>query len=389
MKDMPFCESNAAPSTKSVGGRKGECESLRIQLDRSGRVLLSHQLAEWLKSAIRQGEYGNGAVLPGARELAAAASVGEKTARRALAALAAEGWTTPKRHVGSVVVRRGLSTMTRYRVLFYTCELLYCYYYDQLLSTIRSSLSEDHADVSMSSVCGSRTENANAQLSESLKERWDLVIEIGAQPRSRRLIEAAGWPFLCLYDGRKRIVSKAPNCIGMVNMWTGMALPEFAKACVRCGVRFVLQVLGLPNPYDVTEMLDISGIAVETLRIANPGNPEAVALGALAAVRDWFAARAGKPHALPDVVFFTDDYAAQGGLIAMKAQGLRIPEDVRVVAHANKGHGPVWEKPLTRLMMDADRHGAMLAAGIRDYLSTGRFRDDMTLGSVWMAGETF
>ncbi len=389
MKDMPFCESNAAPSTKSVGGRKGECESLRIQLDRSGRVLLSHQLAEWLKSAILQGEYGNGAVLPGARELAAAASVGEKTARRALAALAAEGWTTPKRHVGSVVVRRGLSTMTRYRVLFYTCELYYCYYYDQLLSTVRGSLSSGRPGVSMSSVCSARDANASVQLAESLKERWDLVIEIGAKPRSRRLIEEAGWPFLCLYDGRKRLVSTAPNCIGTVNMWTGMALPDFAKACVRAGVRFVLQVLGVPNPYDVTEMLDISGIAVDTLQIENPGNPEAVAQSTLAAVRDWFAARMAASRPLPDVVLFTDDYCAQGGLIGMRDLGLRIPEDVAVVAHANKGHGPVWEKPLTRLEMDAERHGAQLAAGIRDYLANSRFPAGMTLGSVWRRGETF
>ena len=37
---------------------------MRIKLDRSGKTLLSHQLAEWLKAAIRRGDYVDGDVLP-------------------------------------------------------------------------------------------------------------------------------------------------------------------------------------------------------------------------------------------------------------------------------------------------------------------------------------
>ena len=62
-----------------------------LKLDRSGGKLLSSQLVQQLKAAIRRGDYGPGAVLPGAVELAAAANVGEKTARRALPSYARTG----------------------------------------------------------------------------------------------------------------------------------------------------------------------------------------------------------------------------------------------------------------------------------------------------------
>ncbi len=100
---------------------------MRIKLDRSGKTLLSHQLAEWLKAAIRRGDYGDGDVLPGIDEIARLANVGRNTAKRALSRLAREGWTKPTPHVGSVVVPRGVSTLMRRRILFFVNDPFYCY----------------------------------------------------------------------------------------------------------------------------------------------------------------------------------------------------------------------------------------------------------------------
>ena len=360
---------------------------LKISLDKSGGKLLSNELAEWLKGAIRRGEFGPGAVLPGASVLAEAAGVGENTARRALAILAEEGWAMPKRHIGSVVRQRGLNTLMRNRVLFYTVDQYYCYYIAQMISSVRSELIRSGIDISMASVCGVSGENECIQLESFLKERWDLVVEIGASKRPRRMIESSGWPFICVYDGIKRHPSASSNCVGEANYWTGAALGDFARACVGNGVKTVLQVLGLPNPYDVTDMLAISKVEVTTLKVRNPGNPEAVAHGGFSAVRDFFLLRRGKP--LPDLVLFTDDYVAQGGLIALKNLGLRIPEDIAVVTHANKGHGPIWEKPLTRIEMNPERHGVALAKAICRQLTGTGFPENLTLGSVWCKGETF
>ena len=371
-------------SEKIAEALKCELEAGRWKAD--GK-LLAVQLARCLKDAIRRGVFEPGAVLPGSIELSVAAKVGEKTARHALAELAREGWTTPKRHVGSVVVERGLPTLYRKRILFFVQDPYYCYYIDQLVSCVRDCLLKGRGDVSIASVCGCRGKRKYLQLEEFLKERWDLVIVVGNTSEAAGIATASGWPFIGIADGRKCRAITSNNYIGLVDIMTGNALGEFAHACARKGVRRVLQVLGLPNAYDVTDMLKSLGIEVRTVEVDNLGSPESMSIGGFAAIQKWFASKRGSWR--PDVVFFTDDYAAQGGLIALKNLGLRIPEDIAVVSHANKGHGPVWEKPLTRLEMDPVAHGKVLAREIAAYLRGRAFPSRLVLGSKWVDGKTF
>lgn len=370
-------------SEKIAEALKGELEAGHWK---AGGKLLAAKLARCLKDAIRRGVFEPGAVLPGSIELSVAAKVGEKTARRALAELAKEGWTVPKRHVGSVVVERGLPTLYRKRILFFVQDPYYCYYIDQLVSCVRDCLLKGRGDVSIASVCGCRGKRKYLQLEEFLKERWDLVIVVGNTSEAAGIAAASGWPFIGIADGRKCRAITSNNCIGHVDIMTGNALGEFARACAKKGVRRVLQVLGLPNAYDVTNMLKSLGIEVRTVEVDNLGSPESMSIGGFAAIQKWFASKRGTWR--PDVVFFTDDYAAQGGLIALKNIGLRIPEEVAVVSHANKGHGPVWEKPLTRLEMDPVAHGKVLAREIAAYLRGRAFPSRLVLGSKWVDGKT-
>ena len=358
---------------------------MRIKLDRTGKAQLSHQLADWLKAAIRRGDYVDGDVLPSAVELAKAANVCERTALGALAILAREGWTETRRHIGSVVVERGLPTLCRKRLLFFTDEPYYSYYYDQIASGSRDLLLEHGIGVSMASVACSRVGNRHLQLSEFLKEKWDLVLSAGNTRGASQVLETQGWPFIWVGDGVPRTPPTAKNCLGQVDIASGAALSKFVQACVRKGVRRVLQVIVLPRAYDAAEMLKVAEIPSQTLFVRSMASPELVMQGGFSVVRDWF--RSG--GARPDVILFTDDYVAQGGLIALKGLGLRIPEDVAVVTHANKGHGPFWEKPLTRLEMDPVAHGKTLAAAIAKYLRGEPFPQYLRLGSVWREGETF
>ena len=100
----------------------------------------------------------------------------------------------------------------------------------------------------------------------------------------------------------------------------------------------------------------------------------------------WF--RRGRPR-LPDVVFFTDDYVAQGGLLALLRHGIRIPEDVAVVSFANKGHLPIWYRDLTRIEIDPAVHGTAVSQTVQKFLRCGQFPKGLSLGSVWMPGDTF
>ena len=141
-----------------------------------------------------------------------------------------------------------------------------------------------------------------------------------------------------------------------------------------------------PCAFDVTERLRIMDVKVRTFRTPLGLDPEGVAKAAYSIVAGWF--RDGKPS-LPDVILFTDDYLAQGGLLALRKNGIRIPEDVSVVSFTNKGHLPIWDQPLTRLEMDPIAHGTALARAVRTYLHGKPFPAGIVLGTVWKSGDTF
>ena len=103
-------------------------------------------------------------------------------------------------------------------------------------------------------------------------------------------------------------------------------------------------------------------------------------------MRRWLAVNGRR---LPDLILFTDDWVAHGGLMALDECGIRIPEDVFVASHAVKGHGPVWRKPLARLEMDPFAHARIVAKSVKAYLHGADFPGDMLLGSVWNPGKTF
>ena len=69
------------------------------------------------------------------------------------------------------------------------------------------------------------------------------------------------------------------------------------------------------------------------------------------AVSDFLADSANRAH-LPDVILFDDDYLAGGGIAAIMKAGLRIPGDIHVVTHSNKGNEAVLGFSLARIEND-------------------------------------
>ena len=86
--------------------------------------------------------------------------------------------------------------------------------------------------------------------------------------------------------------------------------------------------------------------------------------------------------------FFADDYLAEGAITALGYAGLRAPEDVRIATWANKGLGPDYPVPLSRMEFDPVRAGATVADAIATYLKTGVFPEGVAVGPEWVKGET-
>ena len=363
----------------------GSVSGADFTLDRAAMLPLSDQLVERLKAAIAKGRYRTGDVLPGIVELAAAADVSEKVARIALRRLAGEGWIRTRRHVGSVVLAR-TGNIVRWRVLFFSHNPYFCYYTDRVMSEMRTRLLREKEGVSTIAISRCRGANSYLQLEELLKERWDLILENGMDATTRKMIENSGWPFVVIDYDTQTAPSGAANCVGLVKFSSGLAAKDFVLACARRNVRSVVQMQCNTGAFDVSERLRIMGVEVRTERTSAGLDPEGVAKESYAIIDGWF--KNGSPR-LPDVILFTDDYLAQGGLLALRKHGVRIPEDVSIASFVNKGHLPIWDQSLTRLEMDPIAHSASLAKAVRAYLHGKPFPTGIVLGTVWKAGDTF
>ena len=349
-------------------------------------MTLADQLVERLKIALMRNRCPPGLVLPGMHKIAEAARVSEKVVRIALRRLSEDGWIESRRHVGPVVIERG-SNGARWRVLYFTHNPYFCYYNDRFVTALHTQLMQMKGGAMLSTVSRSNGVNGYLMLEEALKERWDLILEGATDTKSRRMIETSGWPFVTIHDSVYSLPpSGAASCVGIVNVALGAAANDFVRECARRNVHSVVQMLCDRGAFDITERMRIMGVAVRTVRTPMGIAPDEVAQGAYAIVDGWFHRKCAS---LPDVILFTDDYLAQGGLLALSRHGVRIPKDVFVVSFANKGHLPIWDQQLTRLEMDPIAHGAALAKAVRTYLYGKPFPQGIVLGTVWKRGETF
>ena len=72
--------------------------------------------------------------------------------------------------------------------------------------------------------------------------------------------------------------------------------------------------------------------------------------------------RLGGKKDLPDLLLFSDDYVAFGGLVGLAACGIRIPDEMRVVTLSNVGFEPVFPVSLAQIRVDPRANGAAIAA---------------------------
>lgn len=355
-----------------------------FKFDEKSRKPKSIQLADNLRSALCRGVWKEGDVLPSISELASLAHTSDKTARRALEMIAADGYTVPRRGIGSIVVDRALDMPDKGRILAYVRETGYSYYFSELTSVMEERFLSKGFRMSTVTAVGRSEVEPSRRLARLIRGRWSLVILVGGGDESRRVLSDCPWPIVQVGDGAPLPTFSAPSLVGKVEIRSGKALPDFIRACVRRRVARVIQFTYDCGAFTVSEMLAHAGVTVETINIPRKSSPEDVSRAALAEMRSFVAKRV-----LPDLFLFTDDYIAQGALTALAVTGIRVPEHVSVVTLANKGLGPVWIKPLSRLEMDPSSHAKAIAGALSDYLRTGVFPPDLDLGSVWVTGDTF
>ena len=92
--------------------------------------------------------------------------------------------------------------------------------------------------------------------------------------------------------------------------------------------------------------------------------------------------------ARPDLVIFTDDHVAFGGLLALALRGVKVPGDTSVITLSNRGAASVWPQSLARIEIDPLADGKALA----DYAVAkieGHPAQEVSWRTRFIPGETF
>lgn len=339
-----------------------------FSLDPGGNLTV--QTADGIAAAIERGRWKAGDVLPTAREWQSALGVGAYVPRAAMKLLAERGVLTVKKHVGGIVTGRGIHKWEG-RIAFVT-------------TTTRVSFYENAHAFALQELF----ENAGWQFVHiSVKERHEDDKEPDLSSLKRHITH--GIDFAICFTGSRQIATALdearvryvfeggtgrdfPNAEAVINleMNSQNAAERLAKHWSSAKISDALIVdFEHVMPRTITSTIFSSGIKFRQIVVKCPNSRnylQDIQQAGLDAVAKFFAAERNRTDP-PDAIFFYDDYLAAGGLIALAATGLRVPEDIRVATLANKGFGPVWFKP-------ADCDGLLRDAERQD--SSGRHMDD-------------
>ncbi len=365
--------------------KKNSYKNPPFSLDRTRYGDLAVQLASSLRTAIETGYYKAGDILPPVRDLARLLGVSAGIAAQALSIVRDEGLISPRPCVGSVVCAKNRPLWKGHVVIVmppgpgnHSDNTVY--------SRLRDTLTAEGYLTTPVTVAETRARLFNdfTLLDTVLRQQTDLVILLHNQDNIARWLSRRGADFVRLTLG----TFSPPHCLGLVRRDDYAALTPFLARCRETGVRRVVQVMGFPCA-DLADPLGKADICVETMRYPCWREEDLSRH-----LTDWTIEAFGRRFAkegrnwLPDLFFFNDDHIATGGLLALTAAGVRIPEDVRVASWANRDYGPSFLKTLTCMEMDNDAIGNTIADSVLELLQTGSFPQGVVVGPKYIQGET-
>ena len=347
---------------------------------------LVDRIEDLVLKGISDGSYPLGEPLPSRSELAERLGVGERTVRAAIARLAASGVLEVRRRVGAIVLKRdvqrrkgifldvrsedfGSCAGARFSlgVRRTVCKAGYQYREVQLPFTDPGGV-----DVSI--------------LRAELGEKADFVLIRAPNCRLRKVagvVASVGVPYATVSN---RIFAKG-TCVGNIRYDSKPSIAELVEDCKRAGIRSVLQFdLGDDSYLDARTELEAVGISVERLWTphgSNYENLDKLVLDSFLVMKQRLAA-----GPLPDLLLVFDDFLANGAIPALYQSGLRIPEDIRVVAYANKGAGFPFLHTMACLEADPFREGVNCARLALRYLG-GKPFEPYVIRAIYCRGSSF
>ena len=361
-----------------------------FRVDRTCAKRLSDQLYAGFKAAIVTGFYAAGDVLPARDKIAAHYGVSETVVRKALSRLMADNLLVSRPRIGCTVLKPK-DRKSFERVLIAISELSGAYAMSVSEATIETVLIKAGYCPYVVTLESGRDGSIDRTLfRQALEHRPDFVViycsEIHRKALSR-IVERFGYPYLLVGDA---LLAARCGEIADITMSFAKPLEDVVRACRRARVRNICQVdFGSSSPImNIWNRLRDSEMFIERLSVdLKPvfANLEGIQRASAEAML-----RRLKAGPLPDLLFFADDYLTMGALPVLLENGIRIPEDVKVVTFANRGFGPVFTKSFSRIEVDMRARGKAIAESLITWFRTGVFNEPATDGlPVYIPGETF
>ena len=352
-----------------------------FRIDRYGGVDLADQIRDAIIGEITTGRLRAGEKLPTMQEIARGAGVSFRTARNVIERLAREGYVASRPGIGTVVVPKDRKVW-RGRVLFVMREEDGAsYYVHQMMGEVRRRLLEA-GYLFLNVIASRRRDGDREELRAMLGLPVDFAIVMYDSPYAEAVLAEAGVPYAVVCgEGKSR-----------KNAWQMPFSPEAAIAafvahCRKRKVRRVTQVDfddNLISPMD----LALAEAGIETDHVLVRSRPE---LGRFAGIEtaafEKFRDYPRKKY--PDVFFIWDTFVARGFFMAQQNLGVRIPEDVFVVAQTNRGLGLSSPCTVTRFEADGVTDGKTVAEFALASLQKGRIPKVPSVGREYVIGGTF
>lgn len=360
-----------------------------FRVDRASVHRLSDQVYSGLRTAIDSGFYKPDDRLPPRDRIAAHYGVSETVVRAAVRRLIAENFLQSRSRIGCIV-KRTPRRKTFEKVLIVLSEQSGSYALNVTEAMIESVLLREGYCAYSVKLTSSRDGDIDLGLFRlALGHRPDFVVFLCSELHREKLratAERYGAPYLVV--GGKN--SGRRGGIADIGSHSVGPLEDVLKACRRARIRNVCQVdFGSNSPYlNIWNRLRSSNMFIERLSVdLGPvyANLEGIQRAAAAAMQKRI-----DSGPLPDLLFFVDDYLTMGALPVLLENGVRIPEDVRIVTFANKGFGPVFSKTFARISHDPRKSGRAIAESLVVWFKTGVFpRVSSSSDFVYIPGETF
>lgn len=356
-------------------------KALPFQLDRNSPSTLSVQIADGVIRAIGSGYYRAGDRLPNLDEMAASLSVARQTIRVAVGNLVRRGAVVARRKSGIVVLDPGGKTFTTH--VLHLRRGGASYYFSAKNARLSERLTGGRIRLSVIDLSPDEWRAGMPQVKAVLDgNRVDLAVIDGVTDVVGELCRAHGVPYLEV--GHQVDTGAVANVL----IDSQKPVADLVAHARKQGVRSVLVVGFQPGTAPTIAAFRKAGIEADLLEVSpakQSVGPEAFEKAGYDAVKTVVAHR----KTLPDLMHFSDDYIARGGLMALAEAGIKVPGQLRLSTLSNRGYCPVFPVSLTRLETDPVAVGDRIADLVMDLLKPGlKHRDPVIVRAEFVAGRS-